>query len=101
MKLQNIIIEEVQLLLEELGEEQVSDLESKVLYGADGILSSLSLVRLIVSIENRIFENEGLHINLTDEKALSMRNSPFRSISALRSLVDDKRKEAIEKMHRS
>ena len=57
--------------------------EDPPLYGAEGQLDSISLVTLITSIEQRLEDNFGIQVVLVDEKAVSQRNSPFRSLSAL------------------
>jgi acyl carrier protein len=57
------------------------------LYGGDGGVDSLSLVRLIVAIEAAVASRFGRHIALVDEKALSMRKSPFRTAATLAQLL--------------
>ncbi len=54
-----------------------------LLYGMDAQLDSLDLVTLIVTVEQKIEDSTGRKITLANEKALSMRNSPFRSVGAL------------------
>lgn len=59
-------------------------LEAKtVLFGENGILDSIGLVTLIVAVEQAIEETFGVSISLADEKAMSQRNSPFRTIDSL------------------
>ena len=53
------------------------------LFGEDGVLDSLGLVRFIVAVEQEIQSKLGLSITLADEKAMSQKNSPFRSIGSL------------------
>ncbi len=53
------------------------------LFGAGGVLDSIGLVSFIVAVEQRIAEVFGTSITLADERALSQRNSPFRSIGSL------------------
>lgn len=55
------------------------------LYGLNGAMDSLSLVTLIVSIEEGIESELGISVILANEKAMSQKRSPFRSV---RSLVD-------------
>ena len=66
-----------------------------LLYGMDANLDSLDLVTLIVTTEQKIEDKTGIRITLANEKALSMRNSPFRSVQALRdyavSLLEEQR----------
>ncbi len=56
---------------------------SATLYGSGGALDSLSLVALVTELEERVSEVLGVTIVLADEKMVSLRNSPFRSIDAL------------------
>jgi len=57
------------------------------LYGQEGILDSLGFVSFIVAVEQAIEENTGVAITLADEKAMSQRNSPFRTIGTLTDFV--------------
>jgi acyl carrier protein len=53
------------------------------LYGKGGVLDSLGLVRVIADLEEEIYENISKSITLADEKAMSQKSSPFRSVSTL------------------
>ena len=54
-----------------------------VLFGESGTLNSLELVNLIVAVEQSLEEVFGVSIALADEKAMSLRKSPFRSVQTL------------------
>jgi acyl carrier protein len=54
-----------------------------VLMGEGGALDSLGLVRLVMAIEQKLEDVFGVPVSLTDEKAMSQKNSPFRSVGAL------------------
>jgi acyl carrier protein len=54
-----------------------------VLLGAGGAVDSLGLVRLIMTVERRVEDDFGVAVSLTDEKAMSQRNSPFRTVGTL------------------
>ena len=54
-----------------------------ILMGPDGVLDSLELVRLIISVEQAVAEEMGETITLADDKAMSQRNSPFLTIQTL------------------
>jgi acyl carrier protein len=58
-----------------------------VLLGAGGVVDSLGLVRLIMMVERRVAADFGRSISLTDEKAMSQRHSPFRSVGTLADYV--------------
>jgi acyl carrier protein len=58
-----------------------------VLYGHNGQLDSINLVHLIVAVEEKVENEFGVAVTLADERALSMRNSPFATVSTLRSYI--------------
>ncbi len=64
-----------------------------VLFGEGGVLDSISLVNLIVTLEAFVEDNLGAVVVLADERAMSRRHSPFRTIetlaSYLRELLED------------
>jgi D-alanine--poly(phosphoribitol) ligase subunit 2 len=57
------------------------------LFGGGGALDSLSLVMLIVNIEEAIDTELGVTITIADERAMSRRVSPFASIGLLTEYV--------------
>lgn len=64
----------------ELGEEAP-------LYGRDGVLDSLSLVSLVLLVEEKTSDHTGKPLSLTNERALSQFRSPFRTIGTLADYV--------------
>ena len=65
----------------------VSDTPTTVLLGPEGAVDSLGLVRLVMTVERQVEDDFGVAISLTDEKAMSQRNSPFRSLGSLADYV--------------
>ncbi|MBI5116009.1 acyl carrier protein [Candidatus Poribacteria bacterium] len=59
----------------------------KVLFGKSGRLDSLGLVNFIVLIEEKIEEEYGMAIVIADEKAMSQKRSPFKTIGRLAEYV--------------
>ena len=53
------------------------------LIGDGSALTSMQLVSLLVEIEQRIEETLGVSVTIADERALSMKRSPFRSVGTL------------------
>ena len=53
------------------------------LLGSQSVLDSMHLVNLIVAIEQEVEDAFGIALTLADERALSMKASPFRSIQSL------------------
>ncbi|HMS63746.1 MAG TPA: acyl carrier protein [Ignavibacteria bacterium] len=74
-------IDEINLQIE--GENKLEKKEETTLYGKNSLLDSLGLVNLIVEVEQRFQDEHEVTINLTDEKALSQKNSPFLSVKTL------------------
>jgi acyl carrier protein len=52
------------------------------LYGSNGQLDSMGLVAFLVDIEES-FMDEDINISLSDERAMSQSNSPFRNVKTL------------------
>jgi acyl carrier protein len=57
------------------------------LLGAEAVLDSMHLVSLIIAIEREVEDMFGVALTLADERALSMKESPFRSIQSLADYV--------------
>jgi len=53
------------------------------LFGESGLLDSMALVSLVIAVEQAIEQKYGAAIALADEKALSQRSSPYRTIGSL------------------
>ena len=53
------------------------------LVGPQSVLDSMHLVSLIVAIEREVEDTFSLTLTLADERALSIKESPFRSIQSL------------------
>src|SRR5438132_1795728 len=57
------------------------------LLGAQSGLDSLYLVSLLITIEREVEDSIGVSLTLADERALSMKESPFRTIESLASYI--------------
>lgn len=53
------------------------------IYGSSGSLDSLALVSFITDLEQTLSDELGLNVVLADEKAMSLRNSPFKDVTTL------------------
>ena len=83
-KIIDIIIEEVEEVNESIQEKIPVELRAKApLFGDTGVLDSIGLVTLIVAVEQSIEDELGTILTLADEKAMSQRNSPFRTVGTL------------------
>lgn len=65
-----------------------------ILFGESGNLKSLELVSLILIIEEKLEEEFGVLISLTDERAMSQKRSPFRTVARLVEYLDRSIKES-------
>jgi acyl carrier protein len=53
------------------------------LIGREAALDSMGLVNLIIEVEQRLEEEYDVAVILADERAMSQKNSPFRSVQSL------------------
>ena len=87
--IENLIITSVKEINEQLPQEQQLGQSAKtVLFGKDGKLDSLGLVTLLVIIEQNIEDEFDVSITIADEKAMSQKRSPFRTIGTLADYID-------------
>jgi acyl carrier protein len=83
-----LILESVQMLAQDFELDALkSPTPDTALYGEGGALDSMALVNLIADIEEALSEKFNLSIALADEKAMSARNSPYRSVCSLTDAV--------------
>lgn len=83
-KIIQVIFDAIDELNEQYPEEQglIKSIDT-VLFGDTGTLDSLGLVNLIVTTEQKIEEELGILVSLADERAMSQKHSPFRTIGSL------------------
>ena len=86
------IIREVSNIIDTDNEEIVFN-ENSVIYGDNSPLDSLALVSLIVAVEQNIEDKFEISITLADERAMSLGNSPFRTVSSLADYIEALLKE--------
>ncbi len=83
-KIEKIIIDVLLELNEELESNELQNpTQETKLYGGNGALDSLALVSFITDLEERVSDAFDKDIVLADEKAMSQRTSPFRSVKSL------------------
>lgn len=59
-----------------------------LLFGPDAPLDSLSLVSVIVDVEQAVSDAAGTEISLTDDRAMSQEVSPFTDVEALTAYIE-------------
>ena len=64
-------------------EERLEKSTDTLLFGDAGKLDSLGLVSLVVQIEQEIEDEFGVSITIADERAMSQKKSPFKTIERL------------------
>ncbi|WP_322816681.1 hypothetical protein [Chloroflexus sp.] len=79
-----LVIESLRNILDQSGHPAPDRIdENTLLFGKGALLDSLALVTMVVDLEQRLEETFGITLTLADDRAMSQRNSPFRSIGAL------------------
>ena len=53
------------------------------LFGGHGLLDSIGIVMLITEIEEQLMDELDISITLADDRAMSQKTSPFRSVKTL------------------
>jgi acyl carrier protein len=62
---------------------QFTSAGNALLFDPKSSLDSLALVTLVLNIEDKLSEKFGLNITLADDRAMSQKNSPFRTTESL------------------
>ena len=62
--------------------KQIDKNPDTILFGDTGHLDSMGLVNFIIALEEMIKEEFGEVIILADERAMSQKNSPFRTVNS-------------------
>ncbi len=88
MSNQEIVLASIYRAIDELNElepteRRIEKMPDTPLYGPASVLDSLGLVNLIIAIENEVDESCGATLTIADERAMSRKESPFRTIQSL------------------
>ena len=65
------------------------------LFGGNSKLDSLGLVNLIVAVEQNIEDEFDITITLADERSMSQKHSPFRTVGSLVDYIEMLLKEKL------
>ncbi|MGJ8653657.1 MAG: hypothetical protein ACSHX8_10325 [Opitutaceae bacterium] len=83
-EIEALVLQSVRTLAEDFEiEALLTPTADSPLYGNEGALDSMALVNLIADIEDAVSESFDASIALADEKAMSAKNSPYRSVKSL------------------
>ena len=86
--LQKIVFEALEAVNDERSaEERFAVGPDTLLFGPDAPLDSLSLVSVIVDVEQAVSDAAGTEVSLTDDRAMSQEVSPFTDVEALTSYI--------------
>ena len=87
-RIMNLLREIIAELNEELQYDSLENVNDETtIFGGEEGIDSLSLAFLISQVEIRVDEELNHQIVLADEKAMSMRNSPYRTVGTLTDFI--------------
>ena len=61
--------------------------EGTRLFGRNGLLDSLTLVSVVLDVEQEVNERYGLSLSMADERSVSQERSQFRTVASLADYV--------------
>ena len=82
----------VSSLTESTGLSKDNITDDTPIFGGESKIDSLGLVTLLVSIEQKIEDEMNVNITIADEKAMSLKNSPFKTVRSLTDFINNKLK---------
>ena len=78
-------------------DEQLIKSPDTVLYGESSSIDSIGLINIIVTVEQNIEDDFEKSITLADQKAMSQKQSPFKTVESLAKyiqiLIEEKKNE--------
>jgi acyl carrier protein len=72
--------------------EKIAKSPDTILLGDDGKIDSLTLVNLVVAVEDHLASKEGVMITLVDEETFSSGEHLLRTVGSLATLIERKMK---------
>lgn len=80
----DLVVSVVREIADEMGYDSLGSItaDTQLLGGSEGI-DSLSLVRIVAELEREAETKFGKRVLLADERAMSRRQSPFRTVGTL------------------
>lgn len=84
--------QEVLDLNDELKRPDTIDRQTPI-YGRDATFDSLALITFLVTVEGKIREQCRKPVSLNDERAMSQKHSPFRTIETLVNYIEQRLQE--------
>ena len=95
------ILNSIYAALDEVNEQLPDDQQLEkspdtVLLGESGKIESIDLVNILVATEENVEEAFGVPLSITDERAVSEKNSPFTTIETLCDFITNLLKENVD-----
>ncbi|MCF8309759.1 MAG: hypothetical protein K9I68_12180 [Bacteroidales bacterium] len=92
--LEKIVFDTLQELGEETNNKALLNADKDTsIYGPGRNMDSLTLVRFISEVEEAVYDNMNVEVVIANEKAISMKHSPFRTVATftdyLKQLIED------------
>ena len=88
-QIEEIIVAAIQTLnLSRRADDQLQETTEAALYSKESRLDSLGLVSLLIEVEEGL-RDAGVELTLSDERAMSQKHSPFRSVHSLADYIDN------------
>jgi acyl carrier protein len=78
-----IVLSALRDAVDQNGGDAAGVTEETVIVGPDAVIDSIGVVSLIVDIEQRLEMDHRISITLANDRAMSQRNSPFRTPAIL------------------
>lgn len=92
-KILSIIYDEMNSLLEKDNVQGEMNEETGI-YGSSGRLDSMGLVSLLVAVEQAVEDEFDIEIAIANARAMSQKNSPFKTVGSLADYVTELVKDA-------
>ncbi len=84
-----LIIEAVSEYIDQIDSDQSTALSPETrLFGANSVLDSLGLVSVLVAVEEKVLDEFDRDLCVSDDRALSQPESPYRTVDSLRRYVN-------------
>jgi len=85
-----LVIESLREILEQVGLLAPAKIDgSTSLIGQQAVLNSLALVTLLVELEQKIEEAYEVVLTIADDRAMSQKHSPFRTVDSLTAYIEN------------
>ena len=95
-KIQSIVLESLAQVYSQIHPgKDLHPSADTVLFGAEGVLDSLGLVTFVVGVEQGIEDALQVTLILADERAVSQKNSPFRTVTTFVNYVERRIAESV------